>query len=156
MTTKKAESSPFERGPYIQVAAFCERVLTEGDGVKSLIRIVDVVNHSVSGPSAPQEMPEFHYPLHMVLIFKSGTAHGRHDITITPELPSGETLPPLTTSIRLEGEGRGVAVTGPMDMPFSKEGLHWFNVRFDDQIITRMPLDVRYSRLTTGPAMQGG
>ena len=33
--------NPFERGPYIQVAAFCERVLQEADGVVSLIRIVD-------------------------------------------------------------------------------------------------------------------
>jgi len=30
-------------GPYVQVAAFCEQVLQERDGVHSLIRIIDTV-----------------------------------------------------------------------------------------------------------------
>ncbi|MBA7708114.1 hypothetical protein ES703_117002 [subsurface metagenome] len=142
--------NPFERGPYIQVAAFCERVLQEADGVVSLIRIVDRVTHTERGPESPAEMPEFHYPLFLVITLKSGRARGRHDITITPEQPSGETLDPITLSVNLEGEGKGVNVISRIDFSYKMEGLYWFNVQFDNKVITRLPLEVRYSRMVTG------
>jgi len=146
--------NPFEWGPYVQVAAFCERVLREADGVASLIRLVDVITHMEHRPDAPEEMPVVRYPLTLMLSLKSGSARGRHEISITPEQPSGETLPPLTMSIRMEGEGKGTQILSRIDIPYRLEGLYWFHVRFDGQVITRMPLEVRYSRLVTGPASQ--
>ncbi len=152
MTTESGERNLFERGPYVQIAALCERVLREGDGVVSLIRVVDVVTHTAHGPAAPQDMPEVRFPLDMMLVFKSGSVRGRHEVTVIPELPSGETLPSFTASIRLEGEGNGAVFHSRLDIPFRMEGLYWFNIQFDGQIITRMPLEVRYSRvLTTSP-----
>jgi hypothetical protein len=142
--------NPFERGPYVQIAAFCERVLREADGVVSLIRVVDVIAHTEQGPTPPEEMPEFHFPLFLVITLKSGTARGRHDITIIPEQPSGETLPPITLSVNMEGEGKGINITSRIDLPYKMEGLYWFNVQFDRQLITRLPLEVRYSRMVTG------
>jgi hypothetical protein len=142
--------NPFEQGPYIQVAAFCERVLREADGVVSLIRIVDRITHTEHGPAPPEEMPEFHYPLFLVITLKSGKARGRSEITIIPEQPSGETLQPITLSVNLEGEGKGVNIVSRIDFPYKMEGLYWFNVQFDGQVITRLPLEVRYSRMVTG------
>lgn len=91
-------------------AAFCDQALREADGAVSLVRVVDVITHTERGPNAPVEMPEFRCPLEMVLIFKSGTVRGRHEVTITPELPSGETLQPMVMEVRLEGEGRGAVI----------------------------------------------
>jgi len=145
--------NPFERGPYVQIAAFCERVLREADGVLSLIRVVDIITHPERGPSPPVEMPEFRFPLFLVITLKSGTARGRHEITIIPEQPSGETLQPITLSINMEGEGKGMNITSRIDLPYKMEGLYWFNVQFDGQIITRLPLEVRYSRMVTGPSI---
>jgi hypothetical protein len=142
--------NPFERGPYVQIAAFCERVLHETDGVVSLIRIVDVITHTEHGPKAPEEMPEVHFPLFLVITLKSGTARGRNEITIIPEQPSGETLQPITLSVMMEGEGKGVNITSRIDLPYRIEGLYWFNVQFNGKIITRLPLEVRYSRMVTG------
>lgn len=147
--------NPFERGPYIQVAAFCERVLQEGDGVISLIRIVDRITHTERRPDAPQEMPEVRYPLTLVLTLKSGAARGRSEIAITPALPSGERMPTVTMTVQMEGENRGVNVISPIDIPFRLEGLYWFNVTFDGILFTRLPLQVQYSRVVTGPATAG-
>lgn len=147
--------NPFERGPYVQIAAFCERVLREADGVVSLIRVVDVITHTERGPNAPAELPEFHFPLFLVITLKSGTARGRHEITIIPEQPSGETLQPITLSINMEGEGKGVNITSRIDLPYRMEGLYWFNVQFDQQVITRLPLEVRYSRMVTSSTTPG-
>ena len=148
------QGHPFERGPYVQVAAFCERVLQEADGVISLIRIVDRITHTEQGASAPESMPEVRYPLTLVLVLKSGSARGRHEVTITPVLPSQETLPPVTVTVQMEGENRGVNITSRMDIPYKMEGLYWFNVTFDNMLFTRMPLEVRYARLVTGPTRQ--
>ena len=150
------ERNVFEYGPYVQVAALCERVLREGDGVLSLIRLVDVINHTERGPEPPEEMPTVRYPLTLVLSLKSGRARGRQDVTVTPELPSGETLPPVSTTVQLEGEGRGANIVAPLDIPYSLEGLYWFNIRLGEHILTRLPLQVRYSRtVTAGPATTG-
>ena len=144
--------NPFEHGPFVQIAAFCERVLREADGVLSLIRVIDVVTHREGGADAPRDMPPFRFPLMLVLTLKAGRSRGRHEVTIVPELPSGETLPSTTATVQMEGEGRGVNFTSRIDMEFTIEGLHWFQIWFNDQILTRLPLQVRYSRLATGSA----
>ena len=144
--------NPFEWGPYVQVAAFCEQVLREQDNVVSLIRIVDVINTTAQGPNAPEEMPELRHPLMMFIALKSGTARGRYNVTITPQLPSGETLQEIAMSVRLEGENKGHNITSNVDIPYRMEGLYWFIVRFDGNILTRLPLEIRYSRVVTGRA----
>jgi len=133
----------FEQGPYVQVAAFCERVLTEANQVLSLVRVIDIVTHTERRPDAPKEMPEVHYPLTLVLMLKSGRARGRHEVTIKPELPSGEFLPPFTLTVQLEGEGRGVNLVSQIDIPYKLEGLYWFNIYFDEVLLTRIPLEIR-------------
>lgn len=151
----KVPSNPLEHGPYVQVAAFCERVLREADGVISLIRVVDVVTHSERGADPPRDMPQVRYPLNLVISLKSGRAKGRHDVTITPELPSGETMPAITVTAQLEGEGKGFLVISQIDIPYTMEGLYWFNVRFDDEMLTRLPLQIRYARMVTGSTDRG-
>ena len=153
MTTEMR--NPFEWGPYVQTAVLCEKVLREADGVVSLIRVVDVITHTEQRPDAPVEMPVIHYPLYLMLTLKSGTAKGRHEITIIPEMPSGETLAPISVSVRMEGEGKGATITSRIDIPYKLEGLYWFTIKFDDKVLTRMPLEVRYSRLVTGHASAG-
>lgn len=147
--------NPFERGPYVQVAALCERVLREADGVISLIRIVDRITHEERGPDAPRDMPTVRFPLTLVLTLKAGSARGRHDVTIMPELPSGATLSPFTLTVQMEGENRGVNIISSIDIPYSVEGLYWFNIMFDGRLLTRLPLEVRYSRLVTGQTTGG-
>lgn len=151
----KEQRNPFERGPYIQIAAFCERVLRETDGVVSLIRIVDRITHTEHGSMAPRDMPEVRYPLTLVLTLKAGAARGRHDVTITPQLPSGETLSPITVGVQMEGEHRGTGIVSRIDIPYKLEGVYWFTIAFDDIPITRLSLEVRYSRLVTGPPTAG-
>ena len=160
MTSRSSRSkpegkNPFEYGPYIQNAVFCDRVLRESDGVLSLIRIVDVITHSEGGTEPPEEMPKFRYPLTMVLTLKAGTSKGRHEVSIEPELPSGEKAGAMTVTVQMEGEGRGTNIIAPLDIEYSMEGLYWFNVKFDGVVLTRMPLQVRYSRVVGTSATPG-
>ncbi|MBA7691204.1 hypothetical protein ES703_99746 [subsurface metagenome] len=140
----------FDQGPYIRVAGLCEQVIEDKTGVLSLIRIIDTITHTEARPNAPPEMPPVTYPMKMVIMLKSGRARGRHELKIVPELPSGEVKPPLTRSVQMEGEERGVNNIINMAFTFTMEGLHWFNVYLDDSLLTRIPLRIKYNRIVTG------
>jgi hypothetical protein len=146
----EAMSNPFERGPFLQVAALCEKVLYERDGVVSLIRLIDTIAHTERGPDAPQVMPEVRSPLVLLVSLKAGVTRGRHELSITPELPSGATLTPISVGVQMEADARGVNVATPIDIAYRLEGLYWFTVRFNGTVLTRVPLEVRYTRLATG------
>ena len=61
-------------------------------------------------------------------------------------------MPPFTLTVQLEGEGRGVNLVSQIDIPYKLEGLYWFNIYFDEVLLTRIPLEIRYSRLVAGSA----
>jgi len=138
-----------EQGPYIQMAGLCEQVIEDKTGALSLIRVIDTITHTEARPDAPVEMPPVTYPMRMVIMLKSGRARGRHELKITAELPSGEVKPPLIRSIQMEGEERGFNNIINMLFTFTMEGLYWFNVYFDDSLLTRIPLRIKYNRVVT-------
>lgn len=137
----------FEQGPYIQVAALCEQVIEDKTGVLSLIRIIDTITHTNASPDAPADMPPVTYPMKMVIMLKSGRARGRHELKISPELPSGEPKQSIIQSVQMEGEERGNNHVINMIFTFTMEGLYWFNVYLDDTLLTKVPLRIKYNRV---------
>jgi hypothetical protein len=142
---------PFDRGPYVQVACICETVIEDKAGVISLIRIIDVLTHEARGPNPPEQMVPIQFRGKLVLMLKSGETRGRHDLTIQPELPSGELENPITMSVHFEGDERGQNLITDLQFVFKHEGLHWFNVHINDEKLTSIPFLIRYQRLITGP-----
>lgn len=160
--SKQPEPEPlmvtvFERGPYIQAALFCERVLQEKDGVSSLIRVIDRLTHTVGGPreTVPEKLEPFSYQMTLVVMLKSGRARGSYQVRIDIEPPSGEVRPGPSFPIHLEGDDRGVNLILNMNVQFTEPGLYWFNVYFidkEDKLLTRIPFHLIYARQTTpGP-----
>ncbi len=142
----------FERGPYLTTATFCEQVLQETSGVLSLIRIVDRMIITASGPDAPEEMPPAQLNWTLVVTLKSGDAHGSHPVKIVPQLPSGETMSPTTLSVHFEGDNKGQNLISRINMPLQMPGIYWFQIYVDDQLLTKVPIEVIYSRIVTaGP-----
>ena len=142
---------PFERGPYLTTATFCEQVLQEATGVLSLIRIVDRMNITASGPTAPEEMPPAQLNWTLVITLKSGDARGSHPVKIVPQLPSGETKSPMIMSVHLEGDNKGQNIVSKVNMTLEMPGIYWFLIYVDDHLITKVPLEVIYSRIVTPP-----
>lgn len=137
---------PFERGPYLSVAAFCEQVIEDKSGVLSLIRIVDRLNVTVQGPDAPSEMPPSNFDWTLVLTLKSGDARGSAEVKIVPELPSGVSMQPSIQSVHLEGGNRGANLITRFNMLLTMPGIYWFKIYVDDQFLTQIPVEVIYSR----------
>jgi len=136
--------------PLLQIAAFCEKVLREKEGVLSLIRVVDRVN--VTGPS--KEMPQLPIKLVLVIAFKSGDMKGKFAIRVRPTTPSGRELPPFEFSALFEGDDRGVSFVGDFNLVTTEEGLYWFDVYVENDRVTRIPLRVVYLPVPTPPPAQ--
>ena len=153
MTTRDVDSG----GPYLSAAFFCEKVLVEQDGVKSAIRIVDRVTHTVAGPAPPAEMEPFNYNIFLFLRFKSGRARGTKRLEIHPIKPSGESLPPSRRTILFEGEDdRGVDSIGRIMLQIDQVGIYWFDIILDGFSITRVPFRVIYMpQVMTMPPQTG-
>jgi hypothetical protein len=132
---------PVSGGPYLQAAAFCDKVLQEKDGVLSLIRLVDRWN--IVGQS--ETMLPTAIQTNIVLMFKSGMFRGPAQVAITPISPSGERTQSVKIPVFFEGDDdRGANLVLPMGFPLQEPGLYWFEVSVNGQIMTAMPLHVVY------------
>ena len=147
MNTEKIESFR----PYLATAIFCEKVLHEKDGVLSAIRIVERINVS-AGAGAPDEMPSVPVQLTALLMFKSGFMRGKGTVTLTPQSPSVKRMPEAKFPALFEGEDRGVNLVVNVGLQAEEEGLYWFDVCFEQELVTRMPLRVLYQRVGFGPS----
>jgi hypothetical protein len=137
-------------GPWVQAALVCDRWLVEGDGVISLIRIVDQVNVN-AGQDAPPELPEISIQFRVAVMLKAGEARGRHRVELVVELPSGQSLGAQGGDVHFTGEERGVNMLIEMQAP-AVEGLYWIDVLVNSRRLTRIPLRVNYAQMQPGAA----
>jgi hypothetical protein len=128
-------------GPFVAMAVICDRVLQESGGVLSLIRVVD--RFFVSGP--PKEMPPISGTL--VIALKSGFQRGKMYIKVRPRTPSGKALPEQEFPVLFEGDDRGIGIVAPFALVVDEEGLYWFDVFAEENLVTRIPMRVVYQRL---------
>lgn len=136
-------------GPFVAAAFFCEKILEDKDGSLSAIRIVDRVTQTATGPAAPEEMPPLPIQLWALITLRSGKARGRRTIGIRPENPSGQQTELMVLPIHFEGEERGQNFRTQIGFVAETEGLYWFDVLLDDQLLTRIPLRVMYRPMRT-------
>lgn len=136
-------------GPYVQAAAFCDRVLEGKDDVLSAIRIVD--RWFLSRPSPQQtDAPPPSISATLLVMLKSGDARGSHDIRIRMERPDGIKDDGFTISGLFEGEDRGVNLILPMTIQVEQAGIYWFDIEIDSVVLTRAPIRVVFQTLPAG------
>jgi hypothetical protein len=136
-------------GPHLQSALVCERVLQEQDGVMSAIRIIDRIFFLLGPDGQPVDAA---HPIIFLISFKSGSARGRYTVTVEREKPSGERSGSFQAPVLFEGEERGVNLVVNAQFEPDQDGLYWFDVLFEDQRVTRIPLRAVYQPLpTAGP-----
>ncbi len=152
-----------ETGPHIAIATLCEKVLTEQDGVLSIIRVIDRFIQTATGPEPPDQMPPFiisDRDLKMVVALKSDKAKGRFSVKVIVEDPSGARVPVGESDVTLPGGNQGINLVIGMNLAVQHEGVYWFDILLggprgqEDQLISRVPLEVLYQRQRV-PASSG-
>jgi hypothetical protein len=147
-----------DTGPHVTVAALCEKVIEDKQGVLSLIRVVDQITHSLVGADVPDDMPPFTITdLVLVIMVKADQTRGRYSIKVRPNDPSGRDMPVMQTPIHLEPGHGGINLVLPIQFRVELEGVYWFDILFSagaghDRLLSRVPLQVMYrpQRLTPG------
>jgi hypothetical protein len=125
--------------PLIIAALLCERVLQETNGTISVIRIADRVSYN------PALLPPGTRPaitLSGLISIKSGPVTGEFSLKIFIENPAGKRAEAFAGNLKLSGKDQGQNIVLNLTMGAEVDGLHWFDVVFDDQILTRIPLMV--------------
>ena len=134
-------------GPYLIVAAICERVLQEKDETISMVRMIDRLAVTVNALGSPEAMPPTVASITILISLKSGKARGRSTIKLRPEAPSGLKLPDQLLPVLFEGEDRGVNLILNLSLLVDQEGVYWFDVLLEEQLLTRIPLRILYQRI---------
>lgn len=137
------------RGPYVGVAALCEKALQEKDEVLTLVRIVDqftvtpMIANLPPGAPLPDPLPQPVMQTTLALVLKSGDARGTHEISIELENPLGDRVQiGMPISVLFEGDDRGVNIVASVTIAVEHPGLSWIDVRCDDRVLTRVPLRI--------------
>ena len=138
------------KGPLLQTAVFCEMVIEDKNQVLSLIRIIDRIVVEASGPNAPEEMPAVPHQMTAVLSFKSGSARGRTQLRLVMEKPDTDSKEIWSSSMHAESPDRGQNFVFRFPAIFDLEGVYWFHVYVEDDVVTSMPLTLQYVRQASG------
>lgn len=131
-------------GPYVTMAVFCEKILEEKDGLLSVIRVVDRINIAPAGPDAPAQMPPIPLQLPALLSFKSGFVRAKCQVHLRAESPSGKETTVASFPAFFEGDDRGVNLILNLVFQAEEEGLYWFSVYIEEDLVTRIPLRILY------------
>jgi hypothetical protein len=130
--------------PHISAALLCERILTEKDGVQTLVRIVDTLTGRYSATEVPPgSKARVKFQVWLVVTLKSGEAKGKYTLRVRMNDPSGKQVElSEEMPIVLDGGEHGVNVNILLDLTVT-DGLFWVDVMVDDRVLTRVPLKVR-------------
>ena len=130
--------------PYVAAAFFCERVIEGKDGVLSAIRIVDKIQVGLESdiPSLKEQLKAVKPAAQITALIsvKAGSLKGMFSLSIVGERPSGKRAKLSTFQMELNGGDSGQNFVANIMLSVEEEGLHWFDVLFEDRLLTKMPI----------------
>ena len=126
--------------PYITMASFCERVLTEQDGVLTAVRIIDTLNVQVLNDHLAKSAIE---RVTLLVGLRSGPFKGSGTLKLVAVDADGKpSKNTSTTPVALLGGAHGTNIIVNLGIAVSKSGVYWYEIYFNDQLLTRTPLSV--------------
>jgi hypothetical protein len=146
-------------GPHLSAAFLCEKVLREGDGVLSFVRVVDrfIRPRPSAVPKGAQILP---IQVMLVASFKSGgLPTGPYKVKTRLHKPESTGSPLFETDndVFVEGgEDQGFALVNPLVMNPEEQGLYWIDVLFEDRMVTRIPFRILFVSPGNQAALPGG
>ena len=138
-------SGPAPSGPFVAMAVFCQKLDRKPDGTVDVVGVVDGVSlaaDSDQGGDAFDATAPVVRLLGLVSI-RAGAARGRHTISLKAHFPDGELGATLTRPIELTDHAPGATIGFPFELEARDTGTYWFDVAYDDTLLTRIPLVVQ-------------
>jgi hypothetical protein len=139
-------------GPFLAVAAFCERVVEETDNVLSCMRLVDTMTFTLphdAPADVPSEEKRIPVTIQGLISFRRGGAKGKnHDLELGMESPTGKrgVMHKQTVKFGSSDSFAGANFRFTSTLLISHGGLFWMTVKLDGKEFTRVPLRVLIQR----------
>jgi len=131
--------------PYLKYGVICERVLTEKDGVLSLIRVVDRFTITITGREPPDQLPEGIKGMTIAMCWAGGL--GTHEAAFNIQSPGGETQrSPQSWSFNLDALNRSHGIIVRLPVRIKREGVYWIEFVLNGEVKSRIPFQVVYQR----------
>ncbi len=144
-------TTPANELPFVNLAAFCENVLTEADNVQSAIRVIDQITHVSIGSDPTEKMPPFQRVIWYLLILRAGGVTGEHEISLELYRTDGTVVTLLKQTAEFEGDEKGVSFALQIGLEVKNEGLVWLRSYFDGTPLSSSPLRITYQTAATLP-----
>jgi hypothetical protein len=134
--------------PYVALACTCEKVLTEPDGVASLIRVVDTYELQAPPSGATESGLRSAVSFTLFISLKSGDVTGPHEVALLLRQPNGKNPPVQKWPVVFEGGEHGINVQVAFNLvgepgALPEVGLYWFDVLWGDEVLTSIPLRLK-------------
>jgi hypothetical protein len=141
--------------PYLTAALLCDKVLVEANGTVSIIRLADRASYQALPNGNILGLPEGARPVFSLsgfIALKSGPVTGEHVVRVVVENPKGRRTEIQSFNVPFMGKDAGNNLVLNMVMGIELDGLHWFDVMFDDDVLTRIPLVIGPEPILEGQA----
>jgi hypothetical protein len=138
-------------GPFLSVAVFCETIMEDAGGKVSAIGILDGCTFYITH-DAPATVPSEKQPAnsiqHLLIGFKTGDSPGKHQLRLEMENPDGTRKTINEKEIELpKAQNGGVNLRIQVGMSAYLAGIYWLDVFLDENLTTRMPLNIQFQKL---------
>lgn len=129
-------------GPFVAMAVFCERLDQQPDGTVDVLGVVDGVSLDADpgGDTFDDGAPVVR--LLGLVSLRAGGARGGHTLSLRAHFPDGELGATLARPIELTDRSPGATIGFPFELEARETGTYWFDVVYDDRLLTRIPLVV--------------
>ena len=131
-------------GPFVAMAVFCERLDQQPDGTVDVLGVVDGVSLSRDADPGGDAFDASAPVVRLVglVSIRAGAARGPHTLALRAPFPDGELGAALSKPIELSDRSPGATFGFPFELEARDTGTYWFDVLYDDALLTRIPLVV--------------
>ncbi len=128
-----------QSGPYVALAVFCTRIDRQTDGSTDVIGVVESLN--LDSPFSP---PITNNSLMMtaVVSVRGDTMRGAYPLAIRGHYPDGTPGTTLSQLVEFSDAQPTATIALPIQIAIGDLGEYWFDVTLDQQLLTRVRLDV--------------
>jgi hypothetical protein len=132
-------SATLQSGPYVALAVFCTRIDRQTDGSTDVIGVVESLN--LDSPFSP---PITNNSLMMtaVVSVRGDTMRGAYPLAIRGHYPDGTPGTTLSQLVEFSDAQPTATIALPIQIAIGELGEYWFDVTLDQQLLTRVRLDV--------------
>lgn len=147
--------------PYVTAALFCDKVIESKDNTISAIRIIDSIQTQLAAdPTTLQAVAQAHggklpnpaIQVTGLFCVKAGDLEGKWNLRLDAVSPAGKRIEIQKLPIELHGADFGVNLVINLTYAVELDGIHWFELFFEDRVLTRVPLRItRSAQRVQGP-----